>query len=123
MENVRLVNYVVTSTSYNLNVEEGQEVSLEVKEEISLKLPKDPSDTTFLLVSETIVEDVEEKSVNIVVKANAFFDCDQKLATYDEVVQKQCFPMLFKKAAEVIDQVLEVLNYPKLNLESKVPNT
>lgn len=123
MENVKLINYVITNTSYDLDVEEGHEVSLEVKEEVSLKLPKDPSDTTFLLVSLTTVEDVEKKSVRIVVQANAFFDCDQKLASYDEVIQKHCFPMLFKKAAETIDKVLEALDYPKLNLKSKIPRT
>lgn len=116
MENVTLEKIVFTNISYNLNVESVTEFHLELKNEISLKTHKDETNNSFLLVFETSVFDPENDYINIKIKANAFFECSEKLSFYDDVVKDICFPIVFKEISEKIDKILEILDYPKLHM-------
>ncbi|MCH5182925.1 MAG: hypothetical protein J1E00_01995 [Oscillospiraceae bacterium] len=118
MANVSLSKIIFTNISYDLDIEDSEQFSLEVKNEISLKLPKDTSDNSFLLVFETSVVEPEHNYLKIIIKANAFFDSDEKLSSYDNVVKSECFPVVFKTIAQKIDQILEILDYPRLNIKA-----
>lgn len=113
---VTMKKIVFTNVSFDLDIEGTREFNLEVKNEISLKVPKDEIDKTFLLVFETTLTDPEHNYMNINVKANVIFDCDEKLSSYDDVVKNNCFVPAFKEIVNKIDQILETMNYPKLNI-------
>lgn len=116
MANVSLSNLVVTNISYNIDVKEDSDLQLEVKNELTLKFPQDIETNNFLLVFDISITEPKNKQINISVKANAFFNCDEKLDSYDDVVNNICFPIAFEQLSQKIDSILEVLNYPKLNI-------
>ena len=116
MANVTLENLVVTHISYNLNTEDAKEFHIEVKNEISLKVHSDEDSNRFLLEFKTSVVEPKNNYINIVVNANAFFKAEDKITAYDDIVTDQCFPLVFNKLSEIIDQILDVLGYPKLKL-------
>ena len=116
MAKVSLMKLVITNTSFNIDVKEENDLNLEVKNELTLKLPEDMETNSFLLVFDLSICEPKNKRINISVKANAFFKCDDKLDSYDEVITNECFPLVFELLSKKIDSILEVLDYPKLNI-------
>lgn len=121
MVKATLSKLIFTKISYDLDIEEKKEFGLEVKNKITLGIPKSGDDNSFLLVIETSVVEPEHNYINILIKSNAFFNCGEKPSSYDDVVN-DCFPTVFKQIAEKIDQILDVLNYPKLNISQASSN-
>lgn len=119
MANANLSKLIITNISYDINVKEANDLNLEVKNELTLKFPQDIETNGFLLVFDISITEPKNKRINISVKANAFFDCDKKLDSYDELVANECFPIVFNRLSEKIDAILETLEYPKLNITFK----
>ncbi len=116
MANVNLEKLIVTNISYDLNTEDAKEFSLEVKNEMSLKVHTNEDSNRFLLEFVTSIVEPKNNYINISVRANAFFQANEKITAYDDIVKDQCFPIVFDELSKTIDQILEILGYPKLKL-------
>lgn len=117
MENVSLLKIVVTNISYDFSIESTETINLEIRQNTRLNPPKNLEDKTIMLTSEMTICEPKNKSINILIRANAFFGFDCRPETYDEIVEKKCVPIVFEKLSEKVDEIMEVLGYPKFNLK------
>lgn len=104
-----------------MNLEEAEDFNLEIRTELNLRTPIDEQDKSFLLVIQTSVIEPEHNYVKISFKANAYFESKEKLLSYDDVVKNEGFPIAFEKISQKIDEILEILDYPKLNMFENMP--
>ncbi len=119
MADIKLVKIIFTHVSYDMNVENAKHFSLEVKNQIGLKVPKDENDTSFMMVVNMTAIEPENNIIKINIKANAIFSSDEKITSYDKIFDDICFPLVYKEISDKIDGILEVLEYPKLGIANK----
>ena len=116
MQLIDLSNIVYTKISYEMSMEDAQSFSLEIKNELTLRLPKDADSKSFMLTINTSVVEPNKKAICIEIVANAFFEYKDQIDSFDEIIKNECFPKAFSRISDTIDQILAVLNYPKLNI-------
>lgn len=122
MAKVTLRDLTIKKISYDIDIENGSNINLNVKNEINLKISKDEDDNSFMLVIETSIEETKNGSMSIFAKSEIIFDSDEKITSYDKVIEEFCFPTAFEKISEKIDLVLIALGYPKLGLYNQSLN-
>lgn len=77
-----------------------------------LRISKEKDDPTFLMVY-TLKTSAEEQpyAFQASIKTNFFFELDQMVTDYDEIVTEQCLPLIKSRQEELINQVLLDMGY------------
>lgn len=84
-----------------------------------LRMPESSEDRTFLLVSNLEIRaEAQPELFHAVMVINFFFEASQKVEDYDEIVQKQCLPVIQKRQSELTNKVLEDIGYPSVSVVS-----
>ena len=91
---------------------------LQTSGKAELRVPKEKDDPTFLLVY-TLKTSAEEQpdAFQAVIETNFFFELDQLVKDYDEVIRDQCLPIIKSRQEELINKLLLDMGYSGLSGE------
>lgn len=111
--NVALVNVSVRSVHIDVDFEKISEDALfETAGKSVLKLPKAEGDRSFVLESTFETSSAEDQNIfNASVVADFFFELDGDLDNYDDIIRKQCLPIIRNRITEIENKVLAGMGY------------
>lgn len=117
-----LKDTVVETVSINLDPDKLREgnIHLSAEGKAELRIPKEEDDLSILLVSSTEIKSQMDKNAfyaSFVV--NFFFSIEKKPDDYDEVVRKQCLPIIQIKTKELADKFLGDMGFPEIFKEDE----
>lgn len=110
-----LKSTVVNAVSINLDPDKmGQGgITLSAEGKSELRVPKEEDDLSILLVSSMEIKSQEdEDTFHASFVVNFFFSIDEKLDNYDEIVTKQCLPIIRTKTKELANKFLSDMGFP-----------
>lgn len=104
-----LKSTVANAVSINLDPDKLRQgnVALITEVKSELRVPKKDDDLSILLVSSTEIKSREDEDIlraSFVV--NFFFSIDEKLDNYDDIVTKQCLPIIQAETKELFNKFL-----------------
>lgn len=112
-----LKSTIVNTVSINLDPDKLRQgnvtLSADVKSE--LRVPKEDDDLSILLVSSMEIRSQEDKDIlHASFVVNFFFLIDEKLDNYDEIVTKQCLPIIRTETKELANKFLCDMGFPDI---------
>lgn len=110
-----LKSTVVNAVSINLDSDKliQGNITLSTKVKSELRVPKKDDDLSILLVSSVEIKSQEdEDTLHASFVVNFFFSIDEKLDNYDEIVTKQCLPIIQTETKELANKFLRDMGLP-----------
>lgn len=121
-----LKSTVVNAVSINLDPDKLRQgnITLSAEGKSELRVPKGDDDLSILLVSSMEIQSQEDKdTLHASFVVNFFFSIDEKLDNYDEIVTKQCLPIIRAETKKLADQFLRDMGFPKVFREDGQNNS
>lgn len=89
--------------------------ALQTSGKVQLRIPKEKDDPTFLMVYilKTSAEEPTD-AFQAVIETNFFFELDQLVTDYDEIVREQCLPLIKSRQEKLMNQFLLDMGYDGL---------
>ncbi len=100
---------IVNAVSIRLDPDKLRQgvVTLSAEGTSELRVPKAEDDLSFLLVSSTEIKSEEdEDTFHASFVINFFFSTDEKLDNYDELVRKQCLPVMQTELNKLLKKIV-----------------
>jgi len=110
-----LKSTVVNAVSINLDPDKLRQgnITLSAEGKSELRVPKEDDDLSILLVSSMEIKSQEdEDTLHASFVVNFFFSIDEKLDNYDEIVTKQCLPIIRTETKELANKFLRDMGFP-----------
>ena len=101
---VALKNRVIESVSIHLNPDKIRKngITLSNEGKIELRIPKEEDDLSILLVANMKIKSQEDENDFLAsFVANFFFEIDEKLSSYDEIVTQECMPVIQEETKKI----------------------
>ena len=106
---VALKNRVIESVSIHLNPDKIRKngITLSIEGKIELRIPKEEDDLSILLVANMKIKSQEDENDFLAsFVANFFFEIDEKLSSYDEIVTQECMPVIQEETKKITNGFL-----------------
>lgn len=109
-------------TSVNVNIPRNISNNLKLKGEwnTELYIPEEKENNTLLFVVELSLTEENEENFEIKLKADIIFEFDEIPQDYKSVGDERCMPLAQNKLSEMLDNILEISGYTKLNLAGQM---
>lgn len=110
-----LKSTIVNAVSIDLDPDKLRQgnITLSAEGKSELRVPKEDGDLSILLVSSMEIKSQEdEDTLHASFVVNFFFSIDEKLDNYDEIVTKQCLPIIRTKTMELTNKFLRDMGFP-----------
>ena len=89
------------------------DITLSAEGKSELRVPKEDDDTSILLVSSMEIKSPEDTELfHASFVANFFFLIDEKLENYDNIVTKQCLPVIQEELNKLASKILSEMGFP-----------
>lgn len=111
----KLKGIFVQSTNVHIDSDkiQGGAVKFAAEGKSELRIPKKENDTTILLVSSLKIRSQEDEAIfSAEIVANIFFDLGERLSDYDDVITKQCLPIVQKEMQTTVNKIMSDMGYP-----------
>ena len=112
---VALKNRVIESVSIHLNPDKIRKngITLSIEGKIELRIPKEEDDLSILLVANMKIKSQEDENDFLAsFVANFFFEIDEKLSSYDEIVTQECMPVIQEETKNITNGFLSQMGFP-----------
>lgn len=112
-----LKSTVVNSVSINLDPDKMRQgdITLSAEGKSELRIPKEEDDLSILLVSSMEMKSKEDEDIfHASFVVNFFFSIDEKLDNYDEIVTKQCLPIIRTETKELVNKFLSDMGFTRI---------
>ena len=110
-----LKNRVIESVSIHLNPDKIRKngITLSIEGKIELRIPKEEDDLSILLVANMKIKSQEDENDFLAsFVANFFFEIDEKLSGYDEIVTQECMPVIQEETKKITNGFLSQMGFP-----------
>lgn len=110
-----LKSTVVNAVSINLDPDKLRQgnITLSAEGKSELRVPKEDDELSILLVSSMeITSQEDEDTLHASFVVNFFFSIDEKLDNYDEIVTKQCLPIIQAETKKLTNKFLRDMGFP-----------
>ena len=116
-----LKNAVVESFHIDLDSDyEEAECELRTTGKAELRVPKEENDPTFLMaMTMNVVSQEPPGAVSIKIVTTFYFELDQLVEDYDEIVREQCLPAMQEWQKKMVNKLVADMGYPKIYSVSK----
>lgn len=102
----KIVNTVTESVELNISATEDTGMTLNIKSETSVRVPKNKTDASLLLLLDTNVSDLKNEAIKMHL-VNVFeFELSETPENYHECGANICLPIAQKHQFKIIDSVL-----------------
>ena len=112
---VALKNRVIESVSIHLNPDKIRKngITLSIEGKIELRIPKEEDDLSILLVANMKIKSQEDENDFLAsFVANFFFEIDEKLSSYDEIVTQECMPVIQEETKKITNSFMSQMGFP-----------
>lgn len=111
-----LKNAVVESFHIDLDSDyEEAECKLRTTGKAELRVPKEENDPTFLMaMTMNVVSQEPPGAVSIEIVTTFYFELDQLVEDYDEIVREQCLPAMQEWQKKMVNKLVADMGYPEI---------
>lgn len=118
MNNAKILKITLNDINFKFNIDKKDSLQLKIQTESRILPPKNKYDKTALFIIEASITDTSDENIKIDIISNIIFEFDNIPEDYDEVAKDLCIPLAQNAVFEKVDDILEIMGYPKFNIIS-----
>lgn len=116
-DGVKILKINLTDAKLKFDIARKESLKLQVQTDSTLHLPKNNEDKTALYTIKIKMNTVDTDEIVIDIVSDVIFEFDEIPEDYDVISENVCSPMATNAVLAKMDDMIEIMGYPKFNIE------
>lgn len=112
---IKKFNFTDINFSFGVNIESS--IQLQIKMESKLLVPSNKDDLTVMFEIKTEISEPDSNKIAIVANSKIIFKFNEKPKDFEQASKEICLPIAQKEVLKKIDDIVDLMGYPKFDIE------